>query len=457
MALIKCPECGRENVSSNAAACPGCGFNIKDSFINNLESTDRTVNEDNDESAGGVTSVKAEANGDIHIKKSDSIKIGKKQLIICLGVVAAIIILILGIKIVIPEIRMGVTYNKANKLLADEKYDEASAMFVELGDYKDAYEKNQEAFYGKANKYFENGEYDKALKLYSSIISYADCKDKYDLVCIEKANSLAADGLCDDAIQSLGAVSENSNLSEEIKDCWYTIANAYITGGDYEAAISIYEANDDLDTIDSLKAEWLENQRKVVKDKINSETELDKYREEQQEQIKVLLSEYVAKIDSSEDIDDINKSGEEYLATLGDVKTDEQLKKEEELAERSKLTKDNIDQYIKLSISNSAVTYDPQYFDGVFYGSGAWTYCTITASSLQDVQYEDVVISFNIIAHGGDWNDRAPEPCQIKLSENGTGSAKDKLTTASIGAYPPSNPSFSIVITNVTGRLKLVE
>ena len=99
MALIKCPECGRENVSSNAAACPGCGFNIKDSFINNLESTDGTVNEDNDESAGGVTSVKAEANGDIHIKKSDSIKIGKKQLIICLGVVAAIIILILGIKI----------------------------------------------------------------------------------------------------------------------------------------------------------------------------------------------------------------------------------------------------------------------------------------------------------------------------------------------------------------------
>lgn len=29
MALVKCPECGKENVSSTASACPQCGFNIK--------------------------------------------------------------------------------------------------------------------------------------------------------------------------------------------------------------------------------------------------------------------------------------------------------------------------------------------------------------------------------------------------------------------------------------------
>lgn len=28
MSLIKCPECGRENVSDTALACPQCGFNI---------------------------------------------------------------------------------------------------------------------------------------------------------------------------------------------------------------------------------------------------------------------------------------------------------------------------------------------------------------------------------------------------------------------------------------------
>lgn len=34
MALIKCPECGRENVSDSALKCPGCGFNIRESMMN---------------------------------------------------------------------------------------------------------------------------------------------------------------------------------------------------------------------------------------------------------------------------------------------------------------------------------------------------------------------------------------------------------------------------------------
>ncbi len=29
MALIKCPECGRENVSDSAESCPNCGFGVK--------------------------------------------------------------------------------------------------------------------------------------------------------------------------------------------------------------------------------------------------------------------------------------------------------------------------------------------------------------------------------------------------------------------------------------------
>lgn len=32
MALIKCPECGRENVSSTAESCPNCGYGVKAHF-----------------------------------------------------------------------------------------------------------------------------------------------------------------------------------------------------------------------------------------------------------------------------------------------------------------------------------------------------------------------------------------------------------------------------------------
>lgn len=34
MALIKCPECGREKVSDSALVCPECGFGIKEYFDN---------------------------------------------------------------------------------------------------------------------------------------------------------------------------------------------------------------------------------------------------------------------------------------------------------------------------------------------------------------------------------------------------------------------------------------
>ena len=33
MALINCPECGKQNVSESAQACPSCGFAIKDYFV----------------------------------------------------------------------------------------------------------------------------------------------------------------------------------------------------------------------------------------------------------------------------------------------------------------------------------------------------------------------------------------------------------------------------------------
>lgn len=32
MALIKCPECGKDNISDNAVSCPNCGYGIKSHF-----------------------------------------------------------------------------------------------------------------------------------------------------------------------------------------------------------------------------------------------------------------------------------------------------------------------------------------------------------------------------------------------------------------------------------------
>lgn len=32
MALVTCPECGKENVSDSAVSCPECGYTIKNHF-----------------------------------------------------------------------------------------------------------------------------------------------------------------------------------------------------------------------------------------------------------------------------------------------------------------------------------------------------------------------------------------------------------------------------------------
>ena len=44
MALIKCPECGRENVSDSAIACPNCGYAVKEHF-EKIIIKDKTANQ----------------------------------------------------------------------------------------------------------------------------------------------------------------------------------------------------------------------------------------------------------------------------------------------------------------------------------------------------------------------------------------------------------------------------
>ena len=39
MSLIKCPECGKDNVSNSANACPNCGFNIAQYYKKDVSQT----------------------------------------------------------------------------------------------------------------------------------------------------------------------------------------------------------------------------------------------------------------------------------------------------------------------------------------------------------------------------------------------------------------------------------
>lgn len=43
MALVKCPECGKENVSDTAKSCPNCGYGIKEHFDNIREEEEERI------------------------------------------------------------------------------------------------------------------------------------------------------------------------------------------------------------------------------------------------------------------------------------------------------------------------------------------------------------------------------------------------------------------------------
>lgn len=45
MALVKCPECNKENVSDSAHTCPSCGFEIKSYYAQKIEEEKKRVEE----------------------------------------------------------------------------------------------------------------------------------------------------------------------------------------------------------------------------------------------------------------------------------------------------------------------------------------------------------------------------------------------------------------------------
>ncbi|MEA4921054.1 MAG: zinc ribbon domain-containing protein [Clostridiaceae bacterium] len=59
MALVKCPECGRENVSDSAEACPSCGFAIKKHFdqIQQNISTDISIDKKTNKKAKKIITI----------------------------------------------------------------------------------------------------------------------------------------------------------------------------------------------------------------------------------------------------------------------------------------------------------------------------------------------------------------------------------------------------------------
>ena len=138
MALINCPECGKE-ISDQAKTCPNCGIRIKR-------------------------------------KKTEEEK--KKTLKKC-GIILGIVVLLAGLvvggyvsyKYYFAPLQV---YKEANVYAESGNYDEAIRAYSEVADFKDSESKIIECKYLKAKNLLENGELDAAKEIFDSISTYED-------------------------------------------------------------------------------------------------------------------------------------------------------------------------------------------------------------------------------------------------------------------------------------------
>ncbi len=152
MALIKCPECGKD-ISDQSRKCPNCGYPIQ--------------------------------------KKTPVGKI----VIIALVCLAAIIagLVIFNVKVVAPK----KNYEEAVSLYEGKEYDQAEAKFRALGDYKDSAHYldliANARTYNEAVDAYNNEEYDKAEELFGEVSDFSDAGEYLEQIDHEKIYKDARD------------------------------------------------------------------------------------------------------------------------------------------------------------------------------------------------------------------------------------------------------------------------
>ena len=240
MALIKCPECGKE-ISDKAAACPNCGCPIS-SEASPVVANSSTPDSSNDDGKPSTP-----------VKKK---KKGKIALIIIIAVIVLATACVLGWIFLLPEMKYQKAinlYNEGNMTLA---YDGFSA----IQDYKNSSDWMESCIYNQGMTKFNAGDYEEAIKL------FRQCKNSREAIeMVDKSNYYLAEkayssGDYDTALSLL-----NNNSYSDCKDlidkCNYKLAEKAFADGDYASAIELLADNS------YSESEALLNKSKVEKEK----------------------------------------------------------------------------------------------------------------------------------------------------------------------------------------------
>lgn len=168
MAIIRCPECGKE-VSNAAQTCPNCGFGVKAYFEREaaLQKFEQEAWQEAYESVKQIKKAQAQKEEDRAwaIEAAKNIKI--------MIVIGLVVLVAVGAGNLISH---QVAYHKAEVLLENQQYDDAIAAFRAYKGKKRTYPKIQEAKYLKAKSLVDKKDYNAAYALFEELGDYEDAQ-----------------------------------------------------------------------------------------------------------------------------------------------------------------------------------------------------------------------------------------------------------------------------------------
>ncbi len=265
MALIKCPNCGKE-ISDDESKCPYCDFILKqESQEENIQKemnesgtpSGMASNTDADKECQGEqgildqdesTESEASKKIDDSIKEKTQLeknsqpesknrKIGRGSII---GIVAVVVV-IAAVVIYFGTGNMR-AYNAAQSTMDQGDYEEAKQAFIDLGDYKDSTDKIDECNYQIALRYIDEEDYSKAVDILDELAKtdYKDSNEKIQLCNYQMALQEFEKGDYSSAAKDFSNLAEADyeDSGEWYKKANYELGKQYIEKESYSDAMS---------------------------------------------------------------------------------------------------------------------------------------------------------------------------------------------------------------------------
>ena len=140
-------------------------------------------------------------------------------------------------KLIIPNNN----YNKAQALLAEGKYEEATATFEKLGDYKDSADMILECQYQEAIALAEFGEYEKAISIFEVLYDYKDSTSMILECQYQEAIALIESGEYGKALSIFSTLYDYKDSADVTVECNYLYALKLLEEGRPEEAFDYFQ------------------------------------------------------------------------------------------------------------------------------------------------------------------------------------------------------------------------